>query len=179
MPETLIGAGLIFILRVLNYAIGTVRLVAITRQRKYLAALLAALEAFVFAVVIANIVNDLDNVINLVAYCAGASAGSLAGMYLESRFITGYVTFNVILQNGGHSLAEKMRDSGFGVTETYGEGREGLVTTLRSVVNKRDLRKISNIVKEMSPEAFITIEEARAVQRGWIRAPMPGRDRML
>ena len=179
MLETLLAAILIFILRVTNYAISTVRLVAITRQRRYLAAMLAACEAFVFAVVIANIVNDLDNVINLFAYCAGASGGSLIGMYLESRFITGYVIFNVILQNGAHALAETLRDAGFGVTETYGEGREGLVTTLRSVVNKRDLRKIKEKKKNANPEAFITIGEARAVQRGWIRAPMPGRDRAL
>lgn len=179
MLETLFGALLIFILRVMNYAIGTVRLVAITRQRKYLAAGLAACEAFVFAVVIGNIVKDLDNLVNLFAYCAGASGGSLAGMYLESRFITGYVTYNVILQNGGHVLAEYLRDEGFGVTEAYAEGREGQVTHLRSVVNKRDLSKISKIVKEQSPDAFVTIEEARGVQRGWIRAPMPGRDRML
>lgn len=177
--ELLIGASLIFILRVLNYAVGTVRLVVITRERRFLAALLAAFEAFIFAVVIANIVNDLENLVNLFAYCAGAAAGSYAGMLLEARFITGYVVYNVIAPQSGHQIAEAMRDAGFGVTETIGEGRNGLVSNLRSVVNKRDVRQINKLVLGINPDAFVTIEEARTVQRGWIRASMPGRDKSL
>ncbi len=179
MIDMLFGAFLIFVLRVMNYAISTLRLVTITRQRRMLAATLAAVEAFIFAVVIANIVNDLNNVPNLVAYCFGASIGSYAGMFLEARFITGYVIFNVISNENAHAMAAKLRDAGFGVTETYGDGRDGLVTTLRSVVNKRDVKRINGLVKQLNPNAFITIEEARTVQRGWVRAGMPGRDKNL
>jgi uncharacterized protein YebE (UPF0316 family) len=167
----------IFGLRVLNYALGTVRLVAITRQRRLLASGLAAVEALVFAVVIANIVQDLDNVINLFAYCAGASAGSYAGMWLEARFVTGFSIVSIITGPEGHVLATLLRDAGFGVTETYGEGRDGTVTTLRSVVNKREIPGISKMVHAHHPDAFMTIEEARTVQRGWLRANMPGQPR--
>ncbi len=172
-------AVLIFTMRVLNYAIGTLRLVAITRQRRIMASALAAVEAFVFAVVIANVIQDLENVINLTSYCLGASVGSYVGMMLEARYITGFAIVNVITSFKGHDIAIALREKGHGVTETRGEGKDGVVTTLRTVVNKRNIPQITQMVHEISPEAFITIEDARMVQRGWVQAPMPGRDRVL
>jgi uncharacterized protein YebE (UPF0316 family) len=90
-------------------------------------------------------------------------------MLLESRLITSYMTVNVIAARG-HDIALRLRDAGYGVTETVGEGRSGAVTMLRSVVTHRDVPKVVNIVREMQPDAFVAVEEARAVYRGWLRA---------
>jgi len=179
MIDVIVLALLIFVLRILNYAISTLRLVAITRQRRLIASGMAAMEAFIFAVVIANVVQDLENVINLTAYCLGASIGSYLGMMLESRFVTGYSVVNIVTNFKGHDVALALRDLGHGVTEFRGEGKDGVVTTLRLVVNKRNIPQITKLTQGISPDAFITIEEARAIQRGWVRAPMPGRGRNL
>jgi uncharacterized protein YebE (UPF0316 family) len=169
--DGLIVALAIFGLRVLNYAISTVRLVAITRQQRMLSSLLAFIEALIFAVVIAKVVTDLDtNVLNLFAYCAGASVGSYLGIMLEARFVTSYRTVNVITQNKGHDIALAIRDRGYGVTETIGEGRDGAVTMLRCVVTQRDVSRILDTVRGVHADAFVSVEEARAVQRGWLGA---------
>jgi len=165
----------IFVLRVLNYAIGTIRMVAIARGARVIAAFLAAFEALIFAVVIANIVSDLENIVNLVAYCLGASAGSWLGMELESRLIKGYVIVNVFASKMGHEIAVAMRDAGFGVTEIYGEGREGAVTTLRSVINKREAKQLTQMIDKLNPEAFVAIEETKAINHGWMGIGRGGR----
>lgn len=167
--EALFTAGLIFVLRVLNYAISTVRTITITRQQKLLASFLAFLEALLFAVVIGNIVKDLDNFLNLMAYCFGAAAGGWVGMEIERRYITSYLVVNVISEKA-HQMALVLRDRGYGVTETQGEGRSGPVTMLRSVVENRDLPDVLRIIRDIEQEAFIAVEEARAIQRGWLRA---------
>lgn len=164
----LLVALAIFVMRVLNYAIGTLRLVAITNNRKLIAATLAAFEALIFAVVIANIVSDLNNLVNLAAYVLGASAGSWTGMWLESRLITGYVIVNVFAAKAGHEIATALRDAGYGVTEVIGEGRDGTITTLRSVIDRRDTRKLTNLINSRWPDSFIAVEEARTVTRGWM-----------
>jgi uncharacterized protein YebE (UPF0316 family) len=174
--EGLLLALAIFFMRVLNYTVGTVRLVSITRNQRLLAASLAALEALIFAVVIANIVSDLSNLLNLFAYCIGASVGSWIGMMIEARLITGYMIVNIITRIKGHELALALREAGFGVTESTGEGRDGLVTTLRSVINKREVTRLVGLVQRENPDAFIATEEARGVQRGWVasgRGPRP------
>lgn len=166
--EALSLALLIFILRVVNYAVGTMRLVVITRDQRLLAALLAALEALIFAVVIAGVINDLENVPNLVAYCAGAAVGSYMGMVLEARLVRSYMIINVFANVSGGEIAEALRSAGFGVTSTTGEGRTGAVTTLRSVIDKRDVKRMVSIIQSINPQAFIAAEEARGVSRGWL-----------
>lgn len=167
-PPEIALALAIFSMRILNYAVGTIRLVVITRGRRVLASMLASVEAFIFAVVIANVVSNLENIPNLVAYCAGAALGSYVGMVLESRLVKGYMIVNVITHRNGHDIAVTLRNAGFGVTESSGEGRDGAVVILRSVINRRDVRRLTELVQQVSPQAFVAIEEAHGVQHGWL-----------
>lgn len=166
--EAVLFAVLIFVLRVINYAISTLRMVSITRGQRWLAAILAILEAYIFVVVIAEIVGDLENFINLFAYCAGAAGGSWAGMVLEARLIRGHMIVNIFANVQGREIAMALREAGYGVTEFVGQGRDGEVTTLRSVVDKRDVKKFSKLVNDANPNAFIAMEEARTVRHGWL-----------
>ncbi|GAB4514202.1 MAG: hypothetical protein OHK0046_15980 [Anaerolineae bacterium] len=166
--EAVLAAVLIFVLRVINYAIGTLRMVAIARNRRLLSSVLAALEALIFAVVIANIVNDLDNIVNMVAYCAGASGGNYVGLVLEARLVKSFAIVNIFTSRMGHDIAVALREAGYGVTEQIGEGRDGTVVTLRSVINKREVSRMTRIVHSVNQEAFVAVEEARSVQRGWL-----------
>lgn len=168
--EAVLLAVTIFLLRVLNYAVGTVRLVAIARDRRMVAATLAFLEALIFAVVIANVVNDLENFVNLMSYCLGASVGSYVGMMLDARLITSYMSVNVVSTTQGHTIATRLRESGHGVTETIGRGQGGEVTLINSVVNKKDVPSVLEVVHAVDPKAFVTMGEAAAIEQGWLRA---------
>lgn len=163
-------AIVIFILRVINYAISTLRMVMITRNMKLLAAGFAFLEAFIFVVVIANVVQNVTDGLNLFAYCIGASVGSYLGMFLESQFITSYRVVNIITHHHGREMAIALREQGYGVTESLGEGRDGQVLMLRSVVLSKDVKRFLEIVKSHEENAFISIEEARMVRHGWVRS---------
>ena len=170
LVEAWLFAGLIFVLRVINYAISTIRLVFIARNYRFLAAVLAFVEAFVFAVVMARIVSDLSNVINLFAYCLGASVGSYVGMAIETRFVKSYSTLTVITQELGEEIASNLRECGYGVTITHGEGRDGAVDILRSSATSRDIPGMVKIIRAINPHAFIEVEQARALMRGWLPA---------
>jgi len=170
VDETLILALALFILRIVNSAIGTFRVIAITQQRRLLASALAAIEALVFALVFANVISNLSNMFNLAAYCLGFAAGNWLGMWLETRFITTYSTVNIIAQNQGTEIAAALRQRGHGVTETRGTGRDGEVTMLRSVVLHRDVPELVKCINDVNPHAFVAVEEARAIHHGWVRA---------
>lgn len=167
--EALLFALLLFALRVLNYAVSTVRLVFIARGRRFLSSVLAFLEALIFALVIANVVNDLQNVVNLIAYCLGASVGNYVGMVLEARLFKTFNTVQVISPQHGEAIAKALRDNGFAVTETVGRGRDGEVTILRTAVMSRYIPRVMEIVRDVQPDAFIEVESA-TVYHGW----MPG-----
>ncbi|MBN8637735.1 MAG: DUF2179 domain-containing protein [Anaerolineae bacterium] len=169
-PDAILFAILLILLRILNTGIGTVRLILVTRQQKVLASLLAIVEALLFALSIGSVANDLNNVLNLAAYCGGFAIGNYIGMIIERRFITSYMTVNIITPQRGHEIALALRQHGYGVTETLGEGHQGAVTMLRSVVLNRDVPKVLQVVGEMQEDAFVAVEEARSVYRGWLRS---------
>jgi len=122
------------------------------------------------AIVFSRIVNDLTNFANLMAYCGGFALGNYLGMVIEQRYITSYMTVTVIVQEKGHEIALALRDHGYGVTETPGEGRDGTVTMLRSVILQRDIPDLLKVVRDVYPDAFVSVEEARAIHKGWVRA---------
>ena len=169
-PEALGMALLIFVLRVFNNGIGTVRLIVMARQQRGLTAFLGFFEALTFAVTIAVVAADLSDLLNLMAYCVGFAAGSWVGMAIEARFIVSYVVVHIITRvAGGGGVAKALRDGGFGVTEIDAQGREGQVAMLHVVTQRRELPRVRQIAETADPAAFISIEEARSVARGWLR----------
>lgn len=169
--DLLLTAAFIFALRVINNAVGTVRLVLLARQEKLLTSVLAFFEALVFAVTITGVVTDLRNGFNLMAYCGGFAVGSYVGLLIEARLITSFSIVNIFSQVDGHQLALALRQAGFGVTEIAGEGHSGKVTMLRSMVNQRDVPRMMTIVEETEGDAFVALEPARSVQGGYLRRP--------
>lgn len=168
-PEAILTALLIFALRIVNSAVGTVRLIVMARHKRGLTALLGLLEAFTFAVTIAGVATDLGNILNLSAYCLGFAAGGWVGMAIEARFIVSFVIVHIITKAPRGLVAASLRDGGFGVTEIDATGREGQVAMLHVVTQRRDIARVRSIAETADPAAFISVEEARTVARGWLR----------
>jgi uncharacterized protein YebE (UPF0316 family) len=168
-PEAIGMALLIFVLRVFNNGLGTVRLIVMARQQRMLTAVLGFFEALTFAVTIAVVAADLSDMLNLFAYCIGFAAGSWVGMAIEARFIVSYVVVHIITRMAGGGVAKALRDSGFGVTEIDAQGREGQVAMLHVVTQRREVPRVRQIAESADPAAFISVEEARSVARGWHR----------
>lgn len=162
-------ALLIFGLRIFNNAIGTVRVVMITRDMRFWSSVLGFIEALTFVVVIAGVAKDLSNIPNLMAYCGGYAVGGYVGMAIEARFIISYVEATVVSATCGHEIAAALRKQGYGVTEAQGTGRDGMVMILRSVIQRRDSGDFSTTVHTIHPQAFVSMVEARAIERGWLR----------
>jgi uncharacterized protein YebE (UPF0316 family) len=172
-PDAILFALVLFSLRVFNYAISTMRLVFIGRGWKLPAATIAFLEALIFAVVIAKVVSDLNNLTNLMAYCLGAAVGSYVGMWLEARFVVSYSTVTIITAEKGQEIANALHDNNYGATLSKGEGREGAVDIVRSTTINRDVANLLRVVHNIYPDAFIDVEAARSLYRGWIPGGPP------
>lgn len=161
---------LLFALRVLNNAIGTVRMIVTANGRRNLSLVLAFIESLIFAYAAGKVLTDLENIPKMITYAAGFAVGGYVGILIEEKFVTGYVTVNIISIDQGHEIAVRLREAGFGVTEAEGEGRQGIVKMLMSVVLRQDAHQVIEQAREVDPNAFITIEAARSAQRGYVRS---------
>ncbi|MEJ2511836.1 MAG: DUF5698 domain-containing protein [Anaerolineales bacterium] len=166
-PELLIGAGVIFCLRVVNMTLDTLRLRMMARGQKPLSFIFGVVETLIYLYTLSAVIQNLDNWVNIAAYSIGFGVGSIVGMALDERMAVGYVHLSVISPSRGALIAETLRDQGFAVTEFSGRGRDGTVSMLSVSVKRRNVRKARTLVEELDETAFITAEDLTPVRRGY------------
>jgi uncharacterized protein YebE (UPF0316 family) len=149
--DVFLGGLLIFVLRLTDVTLGTLRILMTVRGRKPYAALIGFIEVTIFIVAISQVVRNVDNIWNVLGYSAGFAAGTLVGMTIEERLALGWTVVRIISSDAGTRLAAALREAGFGVTEMSGRG----------------MRNTLQIVESLDPKAFVTVEETRRVYRGW------------
>lgn len=171
LPNPYILPLLVFVLRVLNNAIGTVRVIMMQRGNRPLGFGLASLESLLFAYTAGIVLTDLDNLPNLGAYVLGFAVGGYVGMFIEQRFLNLFNIVDIIADEPtAHEIAQKLREAGHGVTEMHGEGARGHVLQLRVVAHHRDTSDVIDLAREIKPNCFVTVEESRFIRGGWVRS---------
>ena len=161
-----IGGLVVFLLRVGSVALGTMRQIIVVRGHRYLGAVFGFFEVLIFLMAISKVVQE-GNWSDIIGYCLGFSIGTIVGAIIEEQVALGYSLVHVITREKAGEIATALRDRGFGVTEMVGEGRDGLVFILEVVARRKDVRALRRCVESIYDRAFITIEEAYSVQRGY------------
>ncbi|MGD2151674.1 MAG: DUF5698 domain-containing protein [Gemmatimonadales bacterium] len=163
-----LGPIIIFLLRIVDVSLATLRLISAVRGHKVVAASVGFVEILVWIVVVGTVVRNLHSPLLVLAYAGGFAAGTWVGMTIEEKLALGLVEVQIVSRSAGVEIAEALRDVGFGVTEMLGQGREGRVEVLYSVVRRSSLKDVSRVVERWDPDAFVRVEEARSIQRGWL-----------
>ena len=157
---------LIFFARVVDVTLGTLRIIFVSRGKRYLAPLLGFVEVFVWVAVISQLVRGANNIVAYLAYAAGFAAGNFIGMLVEDRLAIGTLIVRIILPNDAERLISHLRAAGYGVTSVDGQGAGGSVKLVYSVVLRKNLSHVVNIIHQSHPKAFFTVEELRSTQSG-------------
>ena len=84
-----VGALLIFLLRIVDVSMATVRLIFAVRGRRGLAAVIGFFEILVWIFAVGQALQHLDSVLHLLGYAAGFATGSYVGVWLEGRLALG------------------------------------------------------------------------------------------
>jgi uncharacterized protein YebE (UPF0316 family) len=90
----------------------------------------------------------------------------LVGISIENALAYGVATVRVVSRRAGVEIAEALRKRGYGVTAFGGQGRDGQVEILNSVVQRQDLEEVMRIVDEWDANAFVTVEEPKLLRGG-------------
>jgi uncharacterized protein YebE (UPF0316 family) len=163
---TLITGILVFLARVTDVTMGTVRTISIVQGRTKTAFILGFFEVSMWLVVISAVVQKImDKPILGVFYALGFSTGSVVGIMLERRIGSGHLTLRVISAHKGKELTDNLREAGYGVTVFKGEGLSGPVSLLYIVSRRKDLIRILPMVKAIDPGAFHITEQVGDVSK--------------
>lgn len=165
--EALLLAGGIFLLRVINQSLDTLRVLMMLRGRKLASWILGFAETTIFVIALTSVITGLNNVLNIIAYSAGFATGNTLGMWVEDRLAIGHVNLRIISSKRGSAMAEKLRKDGFAVTEIPARGKNGTVTLLNLSIRRKEIDKVRAIAQKVDPSAFITGEEMRPLLHGF------------
>jgi uncharacterized protein YebE (UPF0316 family) len=167
----LIGGMLVFVARVVNVAMGTVRSLMAMRGQRKLATVISFFESLIFIVAISQVLQNVDNLWNILGYASGFAVGTWTGLKIEERLALGFAEVQVITQSAGSELADALRDAGYGVTQVVGQGLRGQVHVLTVVANRRDVPAITTLASKVDDRAFVTVDSASHVYRGYMQGP--------
>jgi uncharacterized protein YebE (UPF0316 family) len=157
---------LIYIARITDVTIGTMRIISLSRGLRKLAPILGFFEMIIWLLAIRQIFNHLDNPACYLAFAGGFATGVYTGMYIEHKMAMGLRILQIITRYDSTNLIRLLREGGYGLTTIDGEGNQGQVKILYTLVKRRDLPKVLNYVSENNPNAFYTIEDVRSAGQG-------------
>ena len=158
-----LGALLIFSMRIADVSIGTMRVIVLVRGQRVLAGALGFFESLIWLLATAQVITNLDSPLKIVAFCGGYAAGTMVGSTVERWIALGKSLVRIVTPAGSPSVAEALREEGFYATVVEAEGRDGGVRIAFSIVPRKAVARVFRLVRETAPNAFVTVEEARTV----------------
>lgn len=153
---------LIFLARICDVSISTIRIIYMLGGRRYTSTILGFFEAFIWLMAIRQIFQHLDNWVCYIAYPAGFASGIFVGMLIEERIAYGKVIVRIITRKDVVPLIQFLNTQSFRYTKVVAEGPDGNENLVFTVLQRERLDELLKKLKEILPTAFYTIEKVKA-----------------
>ncbi|MBX0332243.1 DUF2179 domain-containing protein [Pontibacter sp. HSC-14F20] len=160
--------ALIFLARIIDVTLGTLRIVFISKGDKLVAPLLGFLEVLIWLVAITQVMQNLSNFASYFAWAAGFATGNFLGLRIEQKLALGQVVVRVITVDSAEQLIDRLAGRGYRLTALDAKGTRGKVNLLFMIVKRKKLKEVIQIIREYKPNAFYSIEDVRSVSENTV-----------
>lgn len=160
----------VFLVRIIDVSLGTIRTIVTVKDKKLLASLIGFIEVLVWFLVAKEAINTNDNSIWIaISYSLGFATGTYIGAYLSGKYIKGNFGVQVITDNS--NLVKVLRDSGYAVSvlDVKGNDIDTIKYMLFIEIDKKDFNNIQRLIKKYDKKAFIVVNETKHVLNGYFR----------
>lgn len=155
---------LIFLARIIDVSIGTLRIAYLARGKKILSPILVFFEVLIWIMAIGQIFRHLDNFLCYIAYAGGFAAGNYIGLLIEEKLALGTQIIRIITKKDATDLIAELQSKGYSLTTVDGEGKFGSVKIIFLVGMRKEMGKIKAIIHKHNPNAFFTIEDVNSAR---------------
>ena len=152
---------LIFLARVADVSIGTIRLIFVSKGFKFLSPILGFFEVLIYIITMKQVLTNMTNPWLYIAYATGYATGTYVGICLEEKLSIGKVMIRIITQKNSTQLIKNLKKKNYNLTTLNAKGKRGKVKIIFSLINKKELKKIIKIINKTNPKAFYSIEDIR------------------
>ncbi|MGX7243363.1 DUF2179 domain-containing protein [Enterococcus quebecensis] len=163
---------MLFMIFVINFSyitLNTIRFMLTMKGYRLIAPLVSMAEITIYVLGLSMVLNRLDDPLNLVVYALGYAVGISVGIKIEDYLALGYIMVTAILPSSTEqlNLPEILREHGYGVTQSFGQGREGERMILEILSPRKNERSLYKLINETEPRAFIISYEPKFISGGF------------
>jgi uncharacterized protein YebE (UPF0316 family) len=157
---------LIFMARICDVTIGTIRIVMVAKGQKFWAPVMGFFEVLIWIITMSKVVQNLDNWLCYIGYAGGFATGNFVGLLIEEKLAMGIVKIQIITSKEAHSLIDALKGAGYGITHHEAKGVTDEVSIIYSIVKRTEIPKVEEIISHNNPRAFYSIEDVKFVSQG-------------
>lgn len=161
--ELLIGCVLIFLARIADVSLGTLRTLCVVSGRATLAWVLGFFEVLVWVLAVSQVIHNLESPAYILAYCMGYATGNYVGVKLDQWLAWGNQIVRVFTAEAA-ATAAVLRQEGYVVTEFTGAGPDGPVSMLFLESRRKFSPRVLRHVATIDPQCTYFVDDIRAVK---------------
>lgn len=161
----------IFFGRILDVSCGTLRTVLTVKEKTIPAACIGFCEVLIWYMIVSSALNmDAPLLLVAVCYAGGYATGTYVGGKIARKFIHGHLFVDVITSSRDDATLRALRDAGFALTVMNANSSDYSQEKylILSDIDKRDLDRFEELVKQLDPKAFIVVSEIKREIGGYI-----------
>lgn len=161
---------MVFLCRIVDVSLGSIRTILIVKNRKLWASLIGFVEVlFWFLIVREALTSDEKSILVAIAYATGFAVGTFVGMKLSDKFITGIVSVQAVLSDKDDKIIDIIRENGYGVSVITTKGKDKETYMIMMEIDKKLEKEVKDLIKSLDPDAFISIKESKMVYNGFFK----------
>ena len=155
--------ALIFVARVADVTVATVKLMFVVNNVRRLAAALGFVESLITIVALSRILQDANNPLAYIMYAGGFATGTYVGMYIEEKLAYGSVIVRLICKDLPHTLLDYLDNNHYHYSKVDANDHTGNTQILFTVCKRSRLSELLGALECIAPQALYTIEGAKKV----------------
>ena len=158
---------LIFVSKVLENALSTLRLIVVANGKKQIGAILNFIISIVWVITTGYVVVDvLKDPFKTFIFALGSYFGSLVGSIMEEKIAMGSCMITVVTEEDiGECMVKSLKEKEFPVTTLKGKGNDRFRKVLMIMIKRKKQKEAISIIKKCDKEALIIIESASSMKK--------------
>ena len=163
----------IFLGKIAEVAVATVRVVLINRGERVTGSLIAFVEILLWLIVTGSVlVGYQEDPLKVLVFCVAFAAGNFIGSWLEERLAFGLCSIQIIVTDAGdaYALAKALRSHGFGLTELKVQGLDDQHRMLLTTIKRKLQSEVLSLIQKTAPNAMVTVSDVKTQRGGYLRS---------
>ncbi len=151
----------IFLSRILDVSLSSVRTMFVVKCNKIMASLIAFVEIFIwFYAAKEALVSNSTSLCIVVSYALGYATGTFIGTLINEKFISGIYSLKVSLKGVNEKMIKKLNSICLDVVNLKGESKDILFLE----VDKKNYKELVNNIYKIDKSASIVINDAKFIR---------------